>query len=97
MAANQNDALLVNAGDAWVYAYDTLEGIDLYKQGDYHANDAGAYYTACVFVGTLFNIHVQDIAKTNCYRGNLAIPLGQAAWEFVNYYNENGYEYDILS
>jgi hypothetical protein len=82
-AASLNGALLVNAGDAWVYAYDTLEGIDLYKPGDYHANDAGAYLTACVFVSTLFNVQVKDVAKKNRYHGELALPLGQAAWEFV--------------
>ena len=96
-AAALNGALLVNAGDAWVYAYDTIEGIDLYKENDYHANNAGAYLTACVFASTLFDIHVRDATKKNRYSGELAIPLGQAAWEFVNYFNENGCGYDILA
>ena len=82
-AAAMNDALLVNAGEAWVYAYDTIEGIDLYQPNDYHANDAGAYLTACVFVSTLFDIHVKDVARKNKYHGEQAIPLGQAAWDFV--------------
>jgi hypothetical protein len=83
-AASRNGALLVNAGDAWVYAYDTLEGIDLYRPGDYHANDAGAYLSACVFVSTLFDVQVKDTAGKNRYHGELALPLGQAAWESVN-------------
>jgi len=82
-AAALNDALLVNAGDAWVYAYDAIKGLDLYQPNDYHANDAGAYLTACVFAGTLLDLHVQDVTKKNRYCGELAIPLGQAAWEFV--------------
>jgi len=96
-AASLNGALLVNAGDAWVYAYDAIEGIDLYKPNDYHANDAGAYLTACVFVGTLFDIHVKEATGKNRYSGELAIPLGQAAWEFVNYFHQHGCEYDILA
>jgi hypothetical protein len=82
-AAARNGALLANAGDAWVYAYDAIKGLDLYQPNDYHANDAGAYLTACVFVSTLFDLRVQDVTKKNRYCGELAIPLGQAAWEFV--------------
>ena len=85
-AAEENGALLVNAGDAWVYAYEKLPGISLYKENDYHANDAGAYLTACVFASTLFDLHIKDIAAANLYHGDDAIALGQAAWEFVSSY-----------
>lgn len=89
-AAKMNDALFINAADAWVYAYDKYPGLDLFKPGDYHASNAGAYLTACVFVSTLFNLHVKDnIAEIGVYNGDDAIGLGQAAWEFVSYYNEN--------
>ena len=83
-AAQKNDAILVNAGDAWVYAYDTLPDLSLYRPGDYHANDTGAYLTACVFVSTLFGIQVRDVCPYNLYRGDLALPLAKAAWEFVS-------------
>jgi len=81
-AAKQNDAVLVNAGDAWVYAYRTVPDISLYKHNDFHANNAGAYLTACVFVSTLFGLQVKDIAPDNLYHGEDALALGRAAWEF---------------
>jgi hypothetical protein len=83
-AAKENGAILVNAGDAWVYAYEKLPGLSLYRENDYHANDAGAYLTACVFASTLFDLHVKDVAAANRYHGEDAIALGQAAWEFVS-------------
>ena len=87
-AAQENGAILVNAGDAWVYAYEKLPGISLYQENDYHANDAGAYLTACVFASTLFGLHIKDVAPSNRYHGDDAIALGQAAWEFVSLYKE---------
>ncbi len=89
-AAQENDALLVNAGDAWVYAYQKHPDLSLYQANDYHANTAGAYLTACVFVSTLFDLHVRDISEWNLYQGEHALELGQAAWEFVCYYKEHG-------
>ncbi len=84
-AADKNNAILVNAGDAWVYAYDKLPGISLYLPGDYHANNEGAYYTSCVFISTLFNICVEDICyKNEQYHSDNAVLLGETAWEFVN-------------
>jgi len=87
-AAKIHGAILVNAADAWVYAYDKHPDLNLYAD-DVHANDAGAYLTACVFVSTLFELHVKDIARNNTYHGDDAIRLGQAAWEYVRYYNEH--------
>ena len=89
-AAEDNGAVLVNAGDAWVYQYRVNPQSDLYKAvDDYHANDEGAYLTACVFASTLFNLHIKDEDKGNIYKGNNSIALGQSAWEFVTYYNEH--------
>ena len=85
-----NGAILVNAADAWIYAYDKLPDISLYNTGDYHANSEGAYLTACVFASTLLNLHIKDISEWNLYSGKDAIPLGEAAWEFVTYYKANG-------
>lgn len=90
-AAKKNDAILVNAGDAWVYVYDKYRDVSLYRDGDdYHANDMGAYYTACVFASTLFDLQIKDAAPNNLYHGDRAVELGQAAWEFVSYYKEHG-------
>ncbi len=86
-AANENDAILVNAGDAWAYAYQTIPGISLYSRFDPrgpHANKAGGFLTACVFAATLFDLHIEDIPKDNLYKGDDAIDLAQAAWEFVH-------------
>lgn len=80
-AAAENDAILVRAADAWVYAYQELPGISLYKRFDFHANEAGAYLTACVFAATLFEIQVQSVPAQKCYRGSDALNLAQAAWE----------------
>lgn len=88
-AAKINGAILVNAAEAWIYAFDKHSDIDLYLPNNYHANDAGAYLTACVFASTLFDLHIRDVADSNIYRGDDAVTLGQAAWEYVSYYNEN--------
>lgn len=82
-AAYENSAILVNAGDAWVYAYKKMPELSLYASDKFHANDTGAYFTACVFAATLFNLHIKDIAEDNLYTGDKAIVLGQTAWEFV--------------
>ena len=85
-AAIENDAILVNAADAWIYAYQTIQGISLYTRFDprgTHANNAGAFLTACVFAGILFDLHIKDIVKSNRYRGRDSIPLGQVAWDFI--------------
>ena len=86
-AAKIYGAILVNAGEAWIYAYDKHPDLKLYAD-DVHANNAGAYLTACTFVSTLFDLHVKDICEDNTYHGDDAIRLGQAAWEYVQYYNE---------
>ena len=86
-AAKFNGALIVNAGEAWVYAYDKHPDLKLYAD-EVHANNAGAYLTACMVVSTLFDLHVKDICEDNVYHGDDAIRLGQAAWEYVSYYNE---------
>ncbi|MCL1903913.1 MAG: hypothetical protein FWF94_05810 [Oscillospiraceae bacterium] len=83
-AAFLYNAILVNAADAWVYAYAQHPDIELYKEDDFHANNCGAYFTACVFVSTLFDIQVKDINEDNIYDGEDAIRLGEAAWDFVN-------------
>ena len=85
-AAIENDAIFVNAADAWIYAYQTIPGISLYTRFDprgMHANNAGAFLTACVFAGILFDLHIKDIVKNNRYRGRDAIAIGQVAWDFV--------------
>lgn len=89
-AAETNGAILINAGDAWVYVYQKLSVISLYLPEDFHANDAGAYFTTCVFLATLFDIEVKHISEDNLYHGYNAIALGQAAWEFVSYYQQSG-------
>jgi hypothetical protein len=86
-AAEENDAILVNAADAWIYAYQTLPGISLYKNNIFdrmHANDAGAFLTACVFAATLFGLQIEDIPNDNRYSGRYASDLTQVAWAFVN-------------
>jgi len=90
-AAYENDAILVNSGDAWVYAYQSIPEISLFSSDNHHANRTGAYYTACVFASTLFNLHVKDIEEnnTNTFKDDVAIALGQLAWEFVHQSSTN--------
>jgi len=82
-AANENNAILVNAGDAWVYAYRTIPGLALYASDMLHANEAGAFLTASVFAATLFDMQIMEIPGANTYRGNDALALAKAAWDFV--------------
>ncbi|MCL2376730.1 MAG: SGNH/GDSL hydrolase family protein [Defluviitaleaceae bacterium] len=83
-AAHENDAILVNAGDAWVYAYNAIPNLSLYAEDMFHANDAGAFLTACVFAATLFDLRIDDISQNdNHYSDSNATLLAQAAWDFV--------------
>lgn len=96
LAARENGAILVNAGDAWAYAYKIIPGISLYEDDGHHPSDAGSFLTACVFASTLFDLQIKDIPKRNLYQGDDAIPLAQAAWEFVSYYKEHGKSPDAV-
>jgi len=64
-AAYENDAILVNVGDAWVYAYRTIPGISLYARDGIHANHAGAFFAANVFMATLFDLDIENIPEGN--------------------------------
>ena len=89
-AARVHGAVVINAAEAWIYAYDRHPDLSLYaSKTDSHPNKAGAYLTACVFASTLFDMHVRDVSEDNFYHGDDAIRLGQAAWEYVQYYNEH--------
>ena len=84
-AADENDAILVNAGGAWLYAFQTIPGVSLYAWDGIHANNAGAFFTACLFAAVLFDINVDEIPVNNRYRGRDASVLAQAAWDFMVY------------
>ena len=79
-AARENDAILVNAGDAWVYAYREIPGLSLYHDDGFHANYAGAFLTASVFAATLFDLRVEEIPSNS----SGTIDLANAAWSFVH-------------
>jgi len=64
-AAYENDIILVNVGDAWVYAYRTIPGISLYARDGIHANHAGAFFAANVFMATLFDLDIEHIPTGN--------------------------------
>ncbi len=87
-AAEETDAILVNAGDAFIHAYETIPGIALYVsfdlRGPHHSSTAGGFMTACVFAATLFDLHIEEIPEDSLYTGSDAIDLAQAAWEFVH-------------
>ena len=85
-AANENDTILVNAADAWIYAYQTIPEVALINRFDPrgpHPSKAGGFYTACLFAAKLFDLQIEDIPKDSRYKGNDAIDLAKAAWEFV--------------
>lgn len=83
IASAENNAIFVNASDAWTYAYQTIPGISLYAWDGVHANRAGAFLTACVFAAILFEVHIDEIPDDNLYKGHDALSLAKAAWEFV--------------
>ncbi len=86
-AADEIDAILVNAADAWVCAYQEIPNISLITRFDPrgpHPNKAGGFLTACVFAATLFDLHIEEIPGDSLYKGSDAIDLAQAAWAFVN-------------
>ncbi|MCL2753678.1 MAG: hypothetical protein FWE44_05980 [Defluviitaleaceae bacterium] len=64
-ATYENDIILINAGDAWVYAYRTVPGLSLYARDGTHANHEGAFLTASVFMATLFDLYVENIPTGN--------------------------------
>ncbi len=86
-AADETDAVLVNAADAWEYAYQKIPGVSLITGFDPrgpHPNKAGGFLTACVFAATLFDLRIEEIPADSLYKGNDAIDLAQAAWEFAH-------------
>ena len=64
-AAYENDLILVNVGDAWVYVHGAIPGISLYARDRIHANHAGAFFAANVFMATLFDLDVNNIPSGN--------------------------------
>ncbi len=86
-AAGETDVILINAADAWVYAYQEIPGISLITRFDPrgpHPNKAGGFLTACVFAAELFDLHIEEVPKDSLYNGSDALDLAQAAWDFVN-------------
>ena len=85
-AAEENDAVFVNAAGAWIYAYQKMPDISLITKFDPrgpHPSKAGGFFTACLFAAVLFDLHIEDIPKESRYKGNNAIDLAEAAWEFA--------------
>jgi len=60
-AAYENDIILTNIGDVWVYAHRTIQGISLYARDGIHANHEGAFLATSVFMATLFDLQVENI------------------------------------
>jgi hypothetical protein len=83
-AAEENNIILVDAGEAWLYVYEKIPGISLYAWDGIHPNNAGAFLTACVFAATLFDLHIESIPNDSLYKGDDALALAQAAWDFVH-------------
>ncbi|MCL2565269.1 MAG: SGNH/GDSL hydrolase family protein [Defluviitaleaceae bacterium] len=64
-AAYENDLILINAGDAWIYVYRNIPGLSLYARDGTHANHAGAFLTANVFAAALFDLRIENIPTGN--------------------------------
>ncbi|MCL2574645.1 MAG: hypothetical protein FWE34_08875 [Defluviitaleaceae bacterium] len=64
-AAYENDAILVDVGGAWVYVFRAIPNISLYARDGMHANHAGAFLAASVFMATLFDLDTQNIPEGN--------------------------------
>ena len=64
-AAYENDAILVDVGGAWVYAFRTIPEISLYARDGMHANNVGAFLAANVFMATLFDLDIENTLTGN--------------------------------
>jgi len=87
LASDEFNVILANVADAWAYAYQVVPEVELITKFDLrgpHPNDAGGFFTACVFASTLFDLHIEEIPNDSLYRGNNATTLAQVAWDFVH-------------
>ena len=64
-AAYENDLILINAGDVWLHTIEANPGISLFSRDGIHANHAGAFLTANVFMATLFDLNIENIPTGN--------------------------------
>ena len=64
-AAYENDLILINAGETWLYAIGSIPEISLFSRDRIHANHAGAFLTASVFMATLFDLNIDNIPTGN--------------------------------
>ncbi|MCL2574487.1 MAG: hypothetical protein FWE34_08055 [Defluviitaleaceae bacterium] len=87
-AAKENDAKLVDAANAWIYAYDKMPNISFYAQDGLHQSCAGSFYVACMFAAMLFDLHIESIPDDSLYKGDDAFAIAQMAWGFVK--NQGG-------
>ena len=87
IVAYDSNAILVNAGDAWVFAYYREPQLDLYQDDMVHANYAGAFFTACVIAYTLLDIDITTIPQNISYTGGNPELLVALARDFVNIYD----------
>ena len=76
-AAEVVDAILIDAGGAWLYADLVIPGLAPAKGGNQ------AFLAACVFAATLFDLHITEIPDGNRYNSGDALALAQIAWDFV--------------
>jgi len=89
-AAYENDAILVDVGGAWIYAFRTIPEISLYARDGMHANNAGAFLAANVFMATLFDLDIENIPTGNVIDNipmlNIITLIGLAAIIFTIFY-----------
>jgi len=77
-AADEMNCILIDAGSAWIYAYQTIPGLSPYKGGNQ------AFVAACVFMAILFDLNITYIPQDNRYTDDSTMALAQAAWDFVH-------------
>ncbi len=85
-AADETDAVFVDAAGAWAYAYQEIPNVSLITKLDPrgpHPSRAGGFLTACVFAAVLFDLYIEEIPKDSLYKGSDAIALAKTAWDFV--------------
>ena len=89
-AAYENDAILVDVGGAWIHAFRTIPGISLYARDGMHANHAGAFLAANVFMATLFDLDIENIPTGNVIDNvpmlNILTIIGFAGTAFIVIY-----------
>jgi len=81
--ATELEAGMAPVGLVWEKVQDMDVELNLYHIDDRHANPTGAYLTACVFYGVLFNASPEGLPATLHIKGKMRLDLAKDRAEFL--------------